>query len=170
MKKILSFLIALTLSLSLSSCVATVQAQDDVYDGEVDATVVITYGTPILNADGLVMYYMYRNWYYYPYWVNDRYYFHRYRRVLPPEHFGSWYRPVPREHFNHRPPHDAPHRHHVTPPRHDNRHMSNHNGGHSHRPNVNRPPHNSNRSGIGNHRPSNPQRSSTRGGHFGGRR
>ena len=164
MKKILSFLIALTLSLSLSSCVATVQAQDDAYDGEVDATVVITYGTPFI-VDNMIQYYFYRGWYYYPYWTGNTYYFHRYRRVLPYESFRDWYRPIPRS-YHHPRPHQP--RHHMDRPHH-NHHMTPHNGGNHNRPNVNRPPHN-NRGGMGNHRPSSPQRSSTRGGRFGGKR
>ena len=145
MKKIFSFLVALAMSISLSSCVATVSAQDDMYNGEVDATVVISYGTPVLNAEGFIMYYTYRGWYYYPYYINGDYYFHRYRRVLPPNDFNRWYRPIPRDRFHPRPHHSAPHhRPHATP---------------------SRPNHGGNM-----HRPHNPQRSSTRGGHFGGKR
>ena len=115
MKKILVFLMGLLISLSLSSCVTTVHAQDDTYfDGEVDATVVISYGTPFIVND-MIEYYLYRGWYYYPYWIGDSYYFHRYRRPLPPEHFHNWYRPIPRNHVYHRPHHQ---------PRHDVRHRS----------------------------------------------
>lgn len=154
MKKIFSFLVALAMSISLSSCVTTVSAQDDVFDGEVDATVVVSYGTPYIY-NGMIEYYFYRGWYYYPCVIDNRYYFHRYRRVLPPNEFNRWYRPIPRDRFHPRPHH----RPHAAPPR------PNH-GGNMHRPHT--PNHN--HGGSMNHRPYNPQRSSTRGGHFGGRR
>jgi hypothetical protein len=153
MKKIFSFLVALAMSISLSSCVTTAVAQDDAFDDGVKTTVIISYGTPFLNDDGLIMYYYYRGWYYYPYYIGDRYCFHRYRRVLPPQHFGNWYRPIPRGHFHQRP--HMPR--HVAPPR------QNHHGGGMYRP------HNPNMNG-GGHRPMHQPRSSTRGGHFGGRR
>jgi predicted small secreted protein len=103
MKKILLFLVGVAMSLSLTSCVTAVHAQDDIYsDGEVDATVVISYGTPYI-VNGLIEYYAYRGWYYYPCWTGDSYYFHRYRRPLPPRAFHDWYRPIPRNHVYHRP-------------------------------------------------------------------
>lgn len=162
MKKIFSFLVALAMSISLSSCVATVSAQDDMYDGEVDATVVISYGTPYIY-NGMIEYYFYRGWYYYPYCVNNNYYFHRYRRVLPSPHFYDWYKPIPRDRIHPRPHHNAPHhRPHAAPPR---PHHNNHGG------NMHRPPSRPNHHGGGmSNRPHNPPRSSTRGGHFGGRR
>lgn len=162
MKKIFSFLVALAMSISLSSCVTTVSAQDDVFDGEVDATVVVSYGTPYIY-NGMIEYYFYRGWYYYPYCVNNNYYFHRYRRVLPSPHFYDWYKPIPRDRIHPRPHHNAPHhRPHATPPR---PHHNNHGGNIHNRPS--RPNHHS--GGMSN-RPHNPPRSSTRGGHFGGRR
>lgn len=162
MKKIFSFLVTLAMSISLSSCVATVSAQDDMYDGEVDATVVISYGTPYIY-NGMIEYYFYRGWYYYPYCVNNNYYFHRYRRVLPSPHFYDWYKPIPRDRIHPRPHHNAPHhRPHAAPPR---PHHNNHGG------NMHRPPSRPNHHGGGmSNRPHNPPRSSTRGGHFGGRR
>lgn len=159
MKKIFSFLVALAMSISLSSCVATVSAQDDMYNGEVDATVVISYGTPVLNAEGFIMYYTYRGWYYYPYYINGDYYFHRYRRVLPPNDFNRWYRPIPRERFHPRPHHSAPyHKPHAAPPR-----PHHHHGGNMHRPHTP-----NNHHGGNMHRPSRPTNHG--GGHFGGRR
>ena len=157
MKKILVFLMGLVMSLSLSSCVTAVHAQDDTYfNGEVDAYIVITYGTPYI-IDDMVQYYFYRGWYYYPYWYNNSYYFHRYRRALPPEHFRNWYRPIPRSY------------HHLTPPRH------NYYSQPSHRPHNNRPPmHHNNKIGNTPHnRPHNmhsnrPAHSNN--GHFGGHR
>jgi len=124
MRKLMTLLVGLTMAFSLTSCVTTVHAQDDSYfDGEVDASVVITYGTPFI-VDNMVEYYIYRGWYYYPYWVNDSYYFHRYRRPLPPERFHDWYRPIPRNY------------HHPRPSVHHNNH-------HSPRPDVRHRPHNS---------------------------
>lgn len=162
MKKIFSFLVALAMSISLSSCVATVNAQDDMYDGEVDATVVISYGTPYIY-NGMIEYYFYMGWYYYPYCVNNNYYFHRYKRVLPSPHFYDWYKPIPKGHIHPRPHHSAPHhRPHATP------HRPHHN---NHGWNMHRPPSKPNHRASGmNNRPHNPQRSSTRGGHLGGRR
>lgn len=144
MKKITGFLMGLAMLLSLTSCVTAVHAQDDTYfDGEADVSVIVTYGTPYI-VNGMIEYYLYKGWYYYPYWTNDSYYFHRYRRPLPPEHFHSWYRPIPR-HYHHprpdahrRPPHhnrpDVHHRPHGSRPSQPSRRPSNnigmHGGGH----------------------------------------
>lgn len=160
MKKIMLFLMGLVMSLGLTSCVTSVQASDDLYDGEVDATIVITYGTPVL-VDNMIAYYVYNGWYYYPYWIGDSYYFHRYRRALPYDSFRDWYRPIPpghrpmpRTHRPHHPhnrytPHTSPNRRPYIPPRHNpNGRMNNrpqhHNnvgnrpsGGNTHRPQVN---------------------------------
>ena len=124
MKKIFGFLVALAMSISLSSCVTTVSAQDDVFDGEVDATVVISYGTPIF-VDDAIAYYIYRGWYYYPYWVNDSYYFHRYRRPLAQGAFRDWYRPIPRGYHNPRPSVHRPRIRYTKPGmyRHHNKHI-----------------------------------------------
>ena len=135
MKKIISILITLLMCVSLSSCIATMQAQnDDVYDDDVDINVVVTYGTPYYNSSGLLLYYLYRDYYYYPFYYNNRYYFHRYHRPLPPSRMNRYrYRPVPRDFYRHRPPH----RYHVTPPNRSTYHI---------RPNSNYRPN------IGNHR------------------
>jgi len=151
MKKIIGILAALMMCFTLSSCVTPAQAQiDGVYDG-VSVDVVIGYGTPIYNAEGLLMYYIYRDLYYYPYIYNNRYYFHRYYRPLPPDR----YRPVPRDFYRHYQPHHghgghyaphhghgghyAPHHghgghyaphHHGSP----NRHSSMNHGGGTYRP------------------------------------
>ena len=144
MKKITGFLMGLAMLFSLTSCVTEVHAQDDTYfDGEADVSVIVTYGTPYI-VNGMIEYYIYRGWYYYPYWTNDSYYFHRYRRPLPSEHFRDWYRPIPR-HYHHprpdahrRPPHhnrpDVHHRPHGSRPSQPSRRPSNsigtHGGGH----------------------------------------
>jgi hypothetical protein len=125
MKKITVILMGLIMMFGLSSCVTAVHAQDDAYfDGEVDATIVISYGKPYIIND-MIEYYFYRGWYYYPSWVNDSYYFHRYRRPLPRGTFYDWYRPIPKSHFHpaprqryHRPGHGYYHK--YTPPRHNN--------------------------------------------------
>jgi hypothetical protein len=159
MKKIILFLIGAINLFSFSSCVTAVHAQDETYfDGEVDATIVVSNGTPVIVED-MIAYYVYRGWYYYPYWVNDSYYFHRYRRPLPPRVFYSWYRPIPRGyhrpapyHYSHY--HGTPHHRNVAPP--PRRH------GHS---NIGGRPH-YNGGNFGNR----PSGGHHRGGGFGGRR
>lgn len=118
MKKITGFLMGLAMLFSLSSCVTAVHAQDDAYfDGEADVSVIVTYGTPYI-VNGMIEYYLYRGWYYYPCWTNDSYYFHRYRRPLPLEHFRDWYRPIPTQRLKyHRPGHGY---YHKYVPRHNN--------------------------------------------------
>ena len=122
MKKIFSILIAMTLCFIMSSCVTEVQAQvDDVYyNDDIDINLVITYGTPFYNAEGLIIYYVYRDMYYYPYYYHNRYYFHRYRSPLPRHRMGI-YKPVPRDFYRH-------HHHH--------RHFTPRNGGGHTRPDV----------------------------------
>lgn len=165
MRKIMLFLMGLVMSLSLTSCVTTVQASDDLYDGEVDATVVITYGTPIL-IDDMIAYYVYNGWYYYPYWIGDSYYFHRYRRALPYEHFRDWYRPIPP---GHRP---MPR---TYRPHHPNNHHAPHHRLPRHTPNNNigGRPHNNGHVGgrpNGGARPQGNHGGRPQGGHSGGSR
>jgi hypothetical protein len=120
MKKIILFLMGLAMLFSLSSCVTAVHAQDDAYiNDNADATVIISYGTPVY-VDNMIAYYAYRGWYYYPYWINNSYYFHRYRRPLIP----GTYKPMPREYrhtmtnTHRRPPHSTkPHIYHNQSPR-----------------------------------------------------
>lgn len=137
MKKVFSFIITLALCLSFSSCVTTAEAQTDgiyVSTNGVDFDVVLTYGTPIYNAECLLMYYIYRDLYYYPYYYSNRWYFRSYSRPL------RHYRPVHRDFYRNRPP-----VHH------------NHGRGHGdirhNRPNVNHRPNINNRPSV-NHRPS----------------
>lgn len=138
MKKIFSILIGLAMCFTFSSCITTATAQiDDMYD-DVDVNLVITYGTPYYNTEGLLLYYIYRDMFYYPYIYNNTYYFHRYYRPLPPNR--AWrYKPLPRDFYKHRPHHnyDRANHHHPTPNHHHN------NGGHhsvrpnsSHSPNI----------------------------------
>ena len=123
MKKIIGFLAALVMLFTLSSCVTTAQAHvDDVYD-DVDINLVVTYGVPYYDVDGLLMYYIYRNMYYYPYFYYNRYYLHRYYRPLPPSRMHR-YRPVPRDAFkNHYHPNM---RHHGHMPKHNTMPSMNH--------------------------------------------
>ena len=172
MKKIFSILIALAMCFTLSSCMVSAQAQiDDMYD-EVDIRLIVSYGTPYYTTDGLLMYYIYRNMYYYPYYYNNRYYLHRYSKPLPPNRMRM-YRPVPRDFYKHAPLH----RNHTTPRNNNPQTRTNPNarpnGGI--RSNANTRP-NINRGGGNMNRPT-PPRSSTRAtngsgnrGHFGSRR
>lgn len=139
MKKIIGILVALMMCFTLSSCVTEVQAQSDdiYYEDNIDVRLVITYGTPYYNAEGLILYYVYHNMYYYPYFYNDRYYFHRYHSPLPRHRLGI-YKPVPRDFYRHGQPPSRHHgdvRHHRNPPR--NRNVSP-------RPNGNQPRHSAN--------------------------
>ena len=97
MKKFISLILALMMCISLTSCVTTAYAQTD--DEVSDVNVVITYGTPYYNSNGLLLYYIYRDLYYYPYYYNNRWYFRHYARPLPPRH----YRPMPRNFYHQRP-------------------------------------------------------------------
>ena len=156
MKKIMSLLMGLVISLSLTSCI-TAQASEDLYSEEMDARVIIALGTPVF-VDDMIAYYVYNGWYYYPYWVGDRYCLHKHRRPLSPRHFGSWYKPIPKNHHyrpipnTYRPPrHDRFSSHRQTPPP-EGRRTPNNNIG-------NRPHHNNNMGGGHSGR-----------GHFAGRR
>ena len=100
MKKIMSLLMELVISLSLTSCI-TAQASEDLYDGETDVRVIVSLGTPVIVND-MIAYYEYGGWYYYPYWVGDRYCLHKIRKPIPPGHFDRRYRPIPRD-YHHRP-------------------------------------------------------------------
>lgn len=189
MKKIVGILAALIMCFTLSSCVTAAQAQADgvYYDDNVDISIVVTYGTPYYNTEGLLLYYIYRDMFYYPYYYNNRYYLHRYHRPLPLERM-KMYRPVPRYFYKHKPPrryHVAPlnrSTYHMRPNTHSTQSRPNRNvrPNANYRPNSGMRPHtnirpNYNRGGnVG--RPMTP-RSSTRAtvgggnrGHFGGRR
>ena len=185
MKKIIAILTVLMMCFTLSSCVTTAQAQvDDMYD-DVDIEVVVTYGTPYYNAEGLLLYYIYRDLYYYPYFYHDRYYLHRYYRPLPPNRMGR-YRPVPRDFYKHNQHHRYHNGHGMS--HHSNRHhnvnprgMGDHNMKHNrnNRPNNNVTPRGSNHNRIGGNgpimrpnsggiRPMTPRSSTRHSGGFGG--
>lgn len=87
---------------SLSSCETYTYAttQDDIYvEAEVDVVrsnvsfdVIIQYGTPFYR-DGVLLYYLYRDIYYYPFYYNNYWYVRAYRR--PFTHFNTrpYFRP-----------------------------------------------------------------------------
>jgi hypothetical protein len=196
MKKLFIFLVSIGMALLLTSCVSTAYAQtDEVYttsDSNVNVDVVISYGVPVYDEAGFVLYYLYKGWYYYPYWITDRYYFHIYRHPLGMDYYRRWYRPVPRDfhrHFHYDRVPRAHKPHHSGRIHHDGGRMRPHNGNIHNRPSVghrpsgnhNRPIPNINRGNnmhrggsMGNSRPMTQPRSSTRnssgGGHFGGSR
>ena len=196
MKKFYILLIGLMMMFSLNSCETYTYAttQDDIYvETEVDVVrsnvsfdVIIQYGTPFYR-DGVLLYYLYRDIYYYPFYYNNYWYVRAYRR--PFTHFDT--RPYFRPHkydYRFSPGHyrgfDRPNRH--TP-------------NYRHNPNMRRPdvhpiqP----RPDVGNRRPEQPkingnrpqrppqtrpntrpnqpridrnQNNRSRGGNFGGRR
>lgn len=102
--KLLAFLVCLMMLFSLNSCVVSSYAttQDDIYtETEVDVVrsnvsfdIIIQYGTPYYR-DGVLLYYLYRDIYYYPFYYNNYWYVRAYRR--------------PFTHFDHRP-YFRPHR------------------------------------------------------------
>ena len=101
MKKVLiSILIAMMSVFTLTSCVTTVEAQDGVYTTAVidvdDIEMAIVYGTPYI-VNGVVLYYLYNNLYYYPYYSRGYYYYHVYARPLA--RYPHHWRPVARNHW-----------------------------------------------------------------------
>jgi len=107
MKKIIKKLLLLTLMVfTLSSCDASLIAQyDEVYPiSDKDITLVVNYGTPYYSESGILLYYIYRNMYYYPYYYHNRPYYYRYHRPLPPHRgFRPYHRPNTHFNPNHRP-------------------------------------------------------------------
>ena len=102
MKKICLFIIGLMMMFSLSSCETYTYAttQDDIYvEADVDVVrsnvsfdVIIRYGTPYY-MDGTILYYLYNDLYYYPFYYNNYWYVRAYRR--PFTHFDRrpYFRP-----------------------------------------------------------------------------
>lgn len=86
--------------ITMSSCVTSAQAQIDTINDDVDVSMVITYGTPYYTVDGLLLYYIYKNMYYYPYYHRNRFYMHRYYRPLPRYNIGR-YKPLNRDFYKH---------------------------------------------------------------------
>ena len=100
--KLLIFIMAFFMMLSISSCDVYTYAttQDDIYiETDVDIVrsnvsfdVIIRYGTPYY-MDGVLLYYLYRDIYYYPFYYNNYWYVRAYRR--PFTHFDTkpYFRP-----------------------------------------------------------------------------
>lgn len=83
MKKLMILLMMFTMTMTLSSCVVTAHAQDEVYtNDDVDISVVLSDGVPYYY-DGHLVYWLYNNWYYYRYWYNNQWYYYRYSRPFP---------------------------------------------------------------------------------------
>lgn len=124
MKKLLFALLMMMSCLSMTSCVTTVEAQDDIYSSAVidvdDIEMAITYGTPYI-IDGMVHYYLYNNLYYYPFYTRGYWYYHVYRRPLL--RYPSYWKPAPRSHWFKGGRFHNPHGfvgHHGHKPHHDN--------------------------------------------------
>lgn len=98
MKKIIGIILGLIMCISFTSCSTIAYAETN--EGLIDTKVIITYGTPYYNNDGLLLYYIYRDLFYYPYYYNG-WHFRHYRRPLP----LSSYRPLPRDFYRHTPRH-----------------------------------------------------------------
>ena len=103
-RKLMTYLLALMMLFTISSCEVYSYAttQDDIYvENEVDVVrsnvsfdVIIQYGIPYYR-DGALLYYLYRDIYYYPFYYNNYWYVRAYRR--------------PFTHFDHKP-YFRPHR------------------------------------------------------------
>ena len=102
MRKFYILLIGLIMLFSLSSCETYMYAttQDDIYvETEADIVrsnvsfdVVIRYGTPYYH-DGILLYYIYNNLFYYPYYYNNYWYVRAYRRPFPHVSYRPYFRP-----------------------------------------------------------------------------
>lgn len=112
MKKfVLDLVLGIVTLFSLNSCISGAYAQDVVIsdrNGDIDVSLIITYGTPYY-FEGSILYYLYEGWYYYPYLYNNYYYYYRYTRPLPPPRPGHRFipkyddRPQFRHHRDYRP-------------------------------------------------------------------
>ena len=101
-RKLLTFLMAFFIMFAISSCEVYTYAttQDDIHvEADVDVVrsnvsfdVIIQYGTPYYR-DGILLYYLYRDIYYYPFYYNNYWYVRAYRR--PFTHFDTrpYFRP-----------------------------------------------------------------------------
>lgn len=109
-KAILTIVMMIMLSLSLTSCETTYAATcDPVATEVVDYSVVVRFGTPYYY-EGAIIYYLYNNLYYYPFWYNGHHYMRPYPRPFAhgmrphfgrPDHRDFRYNPRP-YHHNHR--------------------------------------------------------------------
>ena len=101
-RKFLTLLIGLMMLLSLNSCdvytYATtqddiyVEAQADVVRSNVDFNIVIQYGTPYYY-NGSILYYIYKDLYYYPFYYNNYWYVRAYRRPFNHLKYRPYFRP-----------------------------------------------------------------------------
>ena len=176
MKKIFYTLCLMMICMTFSSCVVTeTYASDDyqvgvtesVSEAETDISIVIRLGTPYYY-NGSLIYYLYKGWYYYPYYYRDYWYWRPSLRCHP---YGWRYRPSHSDYRWHR---GNPHRFDRRPHNHSTRPYHNgftHNFGNrpQHRGNPHnfgtRPQHNGSTHNFGNNKPQ--HRGSE---HFGGRR
>ena len=170
-RKIFTFLVALFMLFTITSCEVYTHAttQDDIHvEAEADVVrsnisfdVILRYGTPYYR-DGALLYYVYRDIYYYPFFYDNYWYVRAYRR--PFIHFD--HRPYFRPHkydYRFSPGHyrgfDRPtHRPHIRP---TNPNMGRPNGrphGRPTNPNMGRPNGRPNNPNFGrpNGRPTNP--------------
>lgn len=94
-RKLFTILFALIAVFSLTSCITTAEAQTGVVP---DVEMAITYGTPYIVND-MIEYYLYKNLYYYPFYINGSWYYRVYSRPLVtyPRHW----RPAPRHYRFH---------------------------------------------------------------------
>ena len=146
MKKLILILSVMFL-MGLTSCATA----DEVVYEEPSVDVAIKYGTPYYY-NGVVVYYIYDNYYYYPRYNGTRWYYYRDRRPYWP-HRNGWVNPGTRRPYK---PHGNPHhgKPGIVKPNGGN-HGGHHGGNHGIRPGSNRP--NGNHGGH-NGRPSTPRR------------
>lgn len=152
MKKLLVCILSLIAALSLTSCVTTVSAQDEMYSHSVteyyddaEMEVVIRCGVPHI-IDGLVMYYIYNDLYYYPYYYRDVLYWKIYRAPLSV--YPRYWRPVPRGYWFRGERFHAPHRF-------DRKHYDGFRGNHH---GVHPGNHHGHHNGMGNGKPNHPSK------------
>ena len=166
MKKLKYFILFIIMCITLCSCEVystpglAVTTQDDIYtemyDSEVrsnvDFNIVIRYGTPYY-LEGQLIYYLYNNLYYYPFFYNNYWYVRTYRRPFNHLYYRPYFRPHrydykfspgahhgfgrPNIHNNYRPGHITPHPGRVNPNRGNigNRTNSSRHGGVQYNPN-----------------------------------
>lgn len=97
---IISIILSLITICSLTSCYATYDLNDDMYSN-VDLNMVFMYGTPYYY-NGNILYYLYKDVYYYRYFYDGYWYYRPFRHVLPHNYrFGRpnrgdyrWHRPI----------------------------------------------------------------------------
>lgn len=101
-KKIITFIFALLMILSFSSCELYTYAttQDDIYvESEsdivhinIDYNLIVRYGTPYYY-NGSILYYLYEGLYYYPFYYNNCWYIRAYRKPFTHLYHHPYFRP-----------------------------------------------------------------------------